>query len=53
MFRWRIDAAVEIREVVTTRAKMLEAILNVSNQRLQLVNFIKDTFGRYLSPQDR
>jgi adenylate cyclase len=23
--------------------------LNVSNQRLQLVNFIKDTFGRYLS----
>jgi adenylate cyclase len=43
------DAAVEIREVVTTRAKMLEAILNVSNQRLQLVNFIKDTFGRYLS----
>ncbi|BBO72054.1 hypothetical protein DSCA_59840 [Desulfosarcina alkanivorans] len=43
------DAAVEIREVVSTRAKMLEAILNVSNQRLQLVNFIKDTFGRYLS----
>ena len=43
------DAAVEIREVVTTRARMLEAILNVSNQRLQLVNFIKDTFGRYLS----
>jgi class 3 adenylate cyclase len=43
------DAAIEIREVVSTRAKMLEAILNVSNQRLQLVNFIKDTFGRYLS----
>ena len=43
------DVAVEIREVVTTRARMLEAILNVSNQRLQLVNFIKDTFGRYLS----
>jgi adenylate cyclase len=43
------DAAVEIREVVSTRARMLEAILNVSNQRLQLVNFIKDTFGRYLS----
>ncbi|MGA6925782.1 MAG: adenylate/guanylate cyclase domain-containing protein, partial [Desulfosarcina sp.] len=45
------DAAVEIREVVNTRTKMLEAILNVSNQRLQLVNFIKDTFGRYLSRQ--
>lgn len=43
------DAAVEIREVVATRNEMLEAILNVSNQRLQLVNFIKDTFGRYLS----
>jgi adenylate cyclase len=43
------DVAVEIREVVSTRVKMLEAILNVSNQRLQLVNFIKDTFGRYLS----
>lgn len=41
-------AALEIREIVTTRARMLEAILNVSNQRLQLVNFIKDTFGRYL-----
>ncbi len=43
------DVAVEIRELVSTRAKMLEAILNVSNQRLQLLNFIKDTFGRYLS----
>lgn len=43
------DMAVEIREVVSTRTKMLEEILNVSNQRLQLVNFIKDTFGRYLS----
>jgi len=42
------DAAVEIRQVVTTRAEMLEAILTVSSQRLQLVNFIKDTFGRYL-----
>jgi class 3 adenylate cyclase len=43
------DAAVEIKEVVSTRARMLEAILKVSSQRLQLVNFIKDTFGRYLS----
>jgi class 3 adenylate cyclase len=43
------DAALEIREVVSTRSKMLEEILNVSSQRLQLVNFIKDTFGRYLS----
>lgn len=43
------DAAVELREIVTTRSKMLAAILKVSNQRLQLVNFIKETFGRYLS----
>lgn len=42
------DAAVEIREIVSSRAAMLDAILNVSAQRLQLVNFIKDTFGRYL-----
>jgi class 3 adenylate cyclase len=42
-------AALEIKEVVSTRSKMLEAILTVSNQRLQLVNFIKETFGRYLS----
>jgi len=42
------DTALEIRQIVSTRAKMLEAILNVSSQRLQLVTFIKDTFGRYL-----
>jgi adenylate cyclase len=42
------DTAVEIREVVSTRKRMLEAILKVSDQRLQLVNFIKETFGRYL-----
>ena len=45
------DAAVEIRDIVTTRSRMLAAILKVSNQRLQLVNFIKETFGRYLSRQ--
>lgn len=43
------DVAEEIREVITTRSRMLETILNVSNQRLQLINFIKETFGRYLS----
>jgi class 3 adenylate cyclase len=43
------DAATEIREIVATRSKMLTAMLNVSQQRLQLVNFIKETFGRYLS----
>jgi class 3 adenylate cyclase len=43
------DAALEIREIVFTRARMLQAILNVSNQRLQLVKFIRETFGRYMS----
>jgi adenylate cyclase len=43
------DVALEIREVESTRSKMLEAILDVSNQRLHLVNVIRDTFGRYLS----
>jgi adenylate cyclase len=39
----------EIREIVDTRQKMLSAILKVSEERLRLVNFIRDTFGRYLS----
>jgi len=43
------DAAIELRQIVTTRSQMLDAILKVSNQRLQLVKFIKETFGRYLS----
>ena len=43
------DAAFEIREIVTTRSMMLEALIKVSQQRLNLINFIRDTFGRYLS----
>jgi adenylate cyclase len=39
----------EIEEIVTTRKQMLAAILKVSRERLDLVNFIRDTFGRYLS----
>lgn len=39
----------EIIEIVETRQRMLEAILKVSAERLRLVNFIRDTFGRYLS----
>ncbi len=39
----------EIKTIVTSRSEMLKTILNVSEERLQLVNFIKDTFGRYLS----
>ncbi|MEN8210828.1 MAG: adenylate/guanylate cyclase domain-containing protein [Thermodesulfobacteriota bacterium] len=39
----------EIQTIVSSRSKMLKTILNVSEERLQLVNFIRDTFGRYLS----
>jgi class 3 adenylate cyclase len=39
----------EIREIVATRGQMLQTILRVSEERLRLVNFIRDTFGRYLS----
>ncbi len=43
------DTPEEIKAIVSTRANMLERIIQVSDQRLQLVRFIKDTFGRYLS----
>jgi len=43
------DAPKEIKEIVTTRTKMLADILEVSQERLRLANIIRDTFGRYLS----
>lgn len=43
------DTPREIQEIVSTRGQMLAAILKVSRERLDLVNFIRDTFGRYLS----
>ena len=39
----------EIEDIVETRQRMLEKILKVSSERLRLVNFIRDTFGRYVS----
>ncbi len=39
----------EMETIVSSRSKMLKTILDVSEERLQLVNFIRDTFGRYLS----
>lgn len=39
----------EIQTLVTSRAAMLKEIINVSEERLNLVNFVKETFGRYLS----
>jgi len=44
-----VDAPKEIKEIVTSRNQMLDTILKVSEERLHLVNFIKDTFGRYYS----
>ncbi len=43
------DTPKEIKEMVATRTNMLTTILKVSEERLRLVNFIRDTFGRYLS----
>jgi len=42
------DAPAEIRDIVTTRRRMLETILQVSKERLNLAEFIKETFGRYV-----
>lgn len=42
------DTPREIREIASTRTKMLESILKVSGERLQLANFIRETFGRYM-----
>lgn len=39
----------EIRGIVSTRRQMLETILKVSEERLHLADFIRDTFGRYIS----
>jgi class 3 adenylate cyclase len=39
----------EIRDIAETRRTMLDTILKVSSERLRLINFIRDTFGRYLS----
>lgn len=43
------DAPREIKEIVNSRAAMLKNILEVSKERLNLVNFVRETFGRYLS----
>jgi adenylate cyclase len=39
----------EIKGIASTRKQMLDTILKVSEERLQLADFIRDTFGRYLS----
>ena len=43
------DVPIEVREIVATRNEMLANLFKVSEERLRLVNFIRDMFGRYLS----
>ena len=43
------DVPVEIREIVATRKEMLATLFKISEERLRLVNFVRDMFGRYLS----
>jgi adenylate cyclase len=43
------DAPMEIREIAATRKDMLATLFKVSEERLRLVTFIRDMFGRYLS----
>jgi hypothetical protein len=39
----------EIQCIVWSREEMLKKILNVSHERLNLIGFIRKTFGKYLS----
>jgi adenylate cyclase len=43
------DTPMEIKGIVSTRGRMLDALLKVSRERLKLADFIRDTFGRYLT----
>ena len=43
------DTPEEIWQIANSRKQMLDTIFKVSEERLHLMNFIKDTFGRYLS----
>ncbi len=43
------DVPKEIKGIVSSRTQMLDNILKISEERLHLVQFIRNTFGRYLS----
>jgi class 3 adenylate cyclase len=45
------NAPQEIKNIVLSCSKMLGTTEKVSEARLQMVNFIRETFGRYLSSQ--
>ena len=50
-FRMPSDTPAEILNIVETRAEMLSTIYRVSEERLRLTEFIRKTFGRYVSEQ--
>ena len=39
----------ELRDIVASRTYMLRSIFRVSEERLKMVQFLRDTFGRYYS----
>ena len=43
------DAPKEIQEIIASRTHMLRSIFQVSDERLKMVQFLRDTFGRYYS----
>ncbi|MBW1769093.1 MAG: hypothetical protein JRJ65_18865, partial [Deltaproteobacteria bacterium] len=43
------DVPKEIKGIVSSRTQMLNTILKISEERLHLVKFIRNTFGRYIS----
>ena len=43
------DAPKEIQEIIASRTHMLHSIFKVSDERLKMVQFLRDTFGRYYS----
>lgn len=43
------DTPLEIKEIVVTRNEMLANLFKVSEERLRLTSFIRETFGKYLS----
>ncbi len=45
------EAPREIDDIAATRDRMLNTILKVSAERLRLVEFIRETFGRYVTPE--
>ena len=43
------DTPREIAEIVHTREQMIDSLMETSEKRRKLVDFIRETFGRYLS----